>query len=193
MTSPLPPSETGGSRRRWWIALVVGLVVVIAVVVVLVVTSGAQSSSSSTAGSDGKPVLVMTPAPGSYHNGQVISLSVGPNKYFTKYLRVVIIECADPGGQAASLPTSNATCDGNTVQSGSVLVNQDGSFSEPNYELFSLPNTVLGEPYDNEPVCNQTHSCVLYVGLEDTDFSKPKIFSAPFTIVAGNVPKKAPG
>ena len=191
MTPPLPPSETGRSRRRWWIASAVALVVVI--VVVLLVTLGSGGQSSSTGGSDGKPVLLMTPAPGSYHNGQVISLSVGPNKYFTKYLRVIIVECADPGGQAASLPTSDSTCDGNTVQSGSVLVNQDGSFSEPNYELFSLPNTTLGEAYDSEPVCNQTHWCVLYVGLEQTDFSKPKIFSAPFTIVAGNVPKKEPG
>jgi hypothetical protein len=184
--APPPPDTRGAHRRWWWIASIVALVVVI--VVVLVVTLGGQSSS--TGGSDGKPVLVMTPAPGSYHSGQEVSLSVGPNKYFTRYLRVVIIECADPGGTVASLPTSNATCDGNTVQPGSILVNQDGSFSEPAYPLFSLPNTQLGEASDSEPVCNQTHWCVLYVGLEDTDFTKPKIFSAPFTIVAANVPKK---
>ncbi len=188
MTSPVPPPpDTGRSRRLWWIALIVGLVVI--VVVVLVITLGGGGSSTGGS-SNGKPVVVMTPPPGSYHNGQTISLSVGPNKYFTKYLRVVIIECADPGGQTGSLPTSNATCDGNTVQSGSVLVNQDGSFSEPAYTLYSVPNTVLGEPYDSTPVCNQTHTCVLYVGLEDTNFSQPKIFSAPFTIVAGNTPKK---
>ena len=187
MTPPVPSSDTGSSRRPWWIALAVGLVVVI--VVVLVVTLGGQSSSSG--GSDGKPVLVMTPAPGSYHNGQRISLSVGPNKYFTKYLRIIIIECADPGGQAASLPRSDLACDGNTVQSGSVLVNQDGSFSEPDYQLFSLPNTELGEPFDSLPKCDQTHWCALYVGLDQTNFNAPKLFSTPFTIVAGNVPPKA--
>lgn len=189
MTPPAPPSDTVGSRRPWWIALAVGLVVVI--VVVLVITLGG-GQSSSTAGSGGKPVLVMTPAPGTYHNGQRISLSVGPNKYFTKYLRIIIIECADPGGQTASLPRSDVTCDGNTVQSGSVLVNQDGSFSDPDYQLFSLPNTELGEAYDGLPVCNQTHSCVLYVGLDQTNFNAPKIFSPPFTIVAGDVPQKVP-
>jgi hypothetical protein len=186
MTPSAPPSDTGSSRRKWWIGLVV--VVVVVVVVVLVITLGGQSSS--TGGSNGQPVLVMTPAPGSYHNGQQISLSVGPNKYFTKYLRIIIIECADPGGQVASLPKSDLTCDGDTVQSGSVLVNQDGSFSEPNYQLFSLPNTELGEPYDAEPKCDQSHWCVLYVGLDQTNFTQPKIFSTPFTIVAGNVPKK---
>src|ERR1700683_3145129 len=138
MTPPAPPSETGGSRRLWWIALVLGLVVVC--VGVLVLPLGGSQSSPPPA-SDGKPVLVMTPAPGSYHNGQRISLSVGPNKYFTKYLRIIIVECADPGGHAASPPKSDLSCDGNTVQSDSVLVNQDGSFSEPDYQLFSLPNT----------------------------------------------------
>ena len=186
-----PDRDTEGrSRRVWALAGLAGLVVVVVVVVVVLTTGG--SGSSSTSSSDGKPVVAMTPAPSStpYRNGKTVSISVGPNKYFAPYSRIIIIECADPGGTADALPKSDVTCDGNTVTPYSVLVNKDGSFSAPTYQLFSLPNTQFDETWDGEPVCNQTHQCVLYVGQDQTNFSQPKIFSEPFTIVAANVPKK---
>ncbi len=178
------------SRRIW---IVAGIAVVAAIVITLVAlltTSG--GGSSSTAGTDGRPVATLTPSPGStnFHDGQQIQLAVGPNKYFAPYSRIVVLECADPGGQTSSLPKSDITCDGNTVQGFSILVNKDGSFSTPSYRLYSLPNSILGETAHNEPVCNQTHMCALYIGQDQTNFTAPKVFSVPFTIVPSNTPKQ---
>ncbi len=96
------------------------------------------------------------------------------------HTRVNIIECADPGGSAANLPTSLSTCDANTVEADTVLVQPDGSFVENGYTLYALPNEVLGEQSNWQPVCNPTHQCVLYVGEDQNDFTQPKVFSAPF-------------
>ena len=127
------------------------------------------------------PALNITPGP--YHNGQSINLSVGPNRFFTPYSRVNIIECADPGGKASNLPTSANACDGNTVQGTTVLVQSNGSFSEHGYQLYALPNaSQLGEAPDTRPVCNQKKGCVLYIGQNQEKFTAPKIFSPPFWI-----------
>ena len=127
------------------------------------------------------PTLTITPSSGgrAYQNGVSLQISVGPNSLFAPYSRIIVIECAAPKGV---LPTDDTTCDGNTVQSGSVLVNANGSFGIPVYTLYALPNTVLGEPPDSEPVCNSSAECVLYIGQNQNDFSQPKIFSPVFTV-----------
>ena len=183
-----PARDTKRRSGRFWGLVGLAGVVVVVVVVVVAMTAGGSSPSSA----NGSSLLTMTPAPSStsYHNGQTVSISVGPNKQFAPYSRIIIIECANPGGTTASLPTSDLTCDGNTVTPYSVLVNKDGSFSAPKYQLFSLPNTQMDETWDDQPVCNQTHQCVLYIGQDQTNFRQPKIFSEPFSIVAADVPKK---
>jgi hypothetical protein len=136
---------------------------------------------AAPAGASKAPSLTLTKGP--YHNGQLISLSVGPNHFFKPYSHVNVLECADPKGKAEKLPTSAATCDGNTIQSNTILVKKNGSFSEHRYELFSLPNaTALGEPADNQPICNSSKMCVLYVGENQESFTAPKLFSVPFSI-----------
>jgi hypothetical protein len=116
---------------------------------------------AAPAGASKAPSLTLTKGP--YHNGQLISLSVGPNHFFKPYSHVNVLECADPKGKAEKLPTS--------------------SFSEHRYELFSLPNaTALGEPADNQPICNSSKMCVLYVGENQESFTAPKLFSVPFSI-----------
>jgi hypothetical protein len=130
------------------------------------------------------PTLSITQpfASGSYRNGQTIRISVGPNRLYVPYSRIIIIECADPRGSKSQLPTNVDTCDGNTVQGDTVLVGKDGSFSETAYPMYQLPNPVLGEQSNFQPVCNGTHKCVLYVGENQEDFSKPKLFSPPFSV-----------
>jgi hypothetical protein len=136
---------------------------------------------AGAAGAVGAPALRITPGP--YHNEQLINVSVGPNHFFTPYSRVNIIECADPGGKSKNLPTSVTTCDGNTIQGNTILVQPNGSFSEHGYQMFALPNQLqLGEQADTVPVCNQNMSCVLYIGQNQEKFTAPKIFSLPFTI-----------
>ncbi len=146
----------------------------------------ASSCSSSPPHQTSQVPLTITPvhgsANGTYRSGELIDIRVGPNKFFTKYLKVNILECSDPGGTVAHLPKSIANCDGNTIQGGTILINQNGSFSQADYPVFSLPNAVLGEQSNDQPICNLTHACVLYIGENQEDFTQPKVFSAPFTV-----------
>ena len=138
---------------------------------------------ATTAGTAAAAVPALSITPGPYHEGQMINLSVGPNHYFKPYSRINVIECADPGGKAKNLPTSSLTCDGNTIQGNTILVQRNGSFSERGYEVFSLPNSSqLGETSDTRPICNGKHSCVFYVGQNQEKFTAPKVWSPPFTV-----------
>jgi hypothetical protein len=157
------------------------MLLVVALVVGL--RSGPAAASAAT--------LTLQPAPGAYHSGESIDVSVGPNSVFAPNARIVIIECAAPGGQ---VPIDDSTCDGNTVQGDSVLVGSDGSFTEPAYTLYALPSTSLNEQANHLPVCNATSECVLYIGEDQNDFTKPKIFSPTFTVTpAAQSPAPSPG
>jgi hypothetical protein len=128
------------------------------------------------------PTLTIAPGPssGSFSSGETLALTVGPNSVFAPQSRIVILECAAPGGQ---LPVDDSTCDGNTVQGDSILVGSDGSFSEPAYTMYALPSTTLDEQANHLPICGATSECVLYVGQNQNDFKAPKIFSIPFTVI----------
>ena len=52
--------------------------------------------------------------------------------------------------------------------------------------LHGFPNSALGEQPDDQPTCNQTNPCVLYVGQDQNDFTAPKVFSAPFLVTPGS-------
>jgi hypothetical protein len=140
---------------------------------------GTAPSSSASA----IPALTVTPITG-LHDAQTVSVSVGPNGFFTPHSHVNILECADPGGTAAKLPKDISACDGNTIQGDTVLVADDGSLSEPKYTVYRLPSSTLGEQTNNQPVCDQSNQCVLYVGQNQNDFTAPKLFSAAFSIAA---------
>jgi hypothetical protein len=145
---------------------------VVALAIAIAQTVGATATA---------PSLTLSPD-SNLHNGQSVSLSVGPNGFFTPHSHVNILECADPGGKAANLPKDDSTCDGNTIQGMTVLVAADGSFSASGYTVYSLPSVTLGEQSNDQPVCNATNPCVLFVGQDQNNFTSPKVFSAPFTI-----------
>jgi len=155
-------------------------VLIIAAMVVAV--SGSWLVTSTAAVAAGEPAVTIAPGPaaGAFRNGQSVTVSVGPNSLFDPYSRVVIIECADPKGTVANLPTAFRNCDGDTVQANSVLVQKNGSFSSPNYTMYAVPNADLQEQANWTPVCSKTQYCVLYVGENYNDFSKPKVFSQPY-------------
>ena len=135
------------------------------------------------AGAASAPAPAVNITPGPYHNDQFINVSVGPNRYFKPYSAINIIECADPGGKTKNLPINVTSCDGNTIQGNTILVQPNGSFSEHKYQLFALPNaSELGETQGTLPVCNQKKFCVLYIGQNQENFTAPKIFSTPFRI-----------
>jgi hypothetical protein len=154
-----------------------------------VVLVGLTVALSSAAGAASPPALHISKGP--YHSGQLINLSVGPNGYYKPYSRINILECADPGGKMRNLPNSVSTCDGNTIEGNSILIAKDGSWSETGYQLFALPDVKsLGELANGQPVCNQRHSCVLYIGENQENFTWPKQFSAPFTIKPAHKAKR---
>jgi hypothetical protein len=164
-------------------------VVALVLIALLVVAEG-------TAGAAGAPAVSITPGAtnGRFDDQDVVRVAVGPNATFTPNSRVVILECADPGGSVANLPTSLTTCDSNTIQPDTTVVHADGSFVEPSYTLYALPNSLLGEQANWQPVCNATHPCVLLVGEDQNDFAKGKAFSAAFAMAAaaGAVAPPAP-
>jgi hypothetical protein len=71
------------------------------------------------------------------------------------------------------------------VQGNSIIPGSSGGFSESAYTVYKLPSAPLGEGPSWVPVCNEQNPCVLYVGLDQEDFTKPKIFSHPFTVTGG--------
>jgi LPXTG-motif cell wall-anchored protein len=127
------------------------------------------------------PSVTLTPGTG-LASGQTVTVSVGPNSTFSPGARVVILECADPGGTPATLPTSDSTCDGNTVQPDTLQVGSDGSITEASYTIYALPSRILGEQSNVLPACNLSNACVLYIGQNQNDFTAPKVFSAPFSV-----------
>ena len=140
--------------------------------------------TAGPAGATGTASVTISPAAsgGQYQTGQTVSVTVGPNSLFAPNTRVVILECADPGGSVADLPTGFIDCDGNTIQGDTVMVQANGSFAESSYTIYALPNRALGESSTNIPVCSATQPCVLFVGEDQNDFTQPKVFSKPFTV-----------
>jgi hypothetical protein len=138
-----------------------------------------------SAGASAPPSVSVSPA-GSFSSGQTVSVTVGPNNFFTPHARVNILECADPGGSVANLPKDITSCDGDTIEGNSILVADDGSFSDSAYPVYAVPNSALGEQPDDQPTCNQTNPCVLYVGQDQNDFTAPKVFSTPFLVTPGS-------
>jgi hypothetical protein len=135
------------------------------------------------------PVVTIAPlqgtsVSGSYQDGEVVTVTVKDNSTFTPGSKVNILECADPGGTAANLPKTINTCDGDTIQGDTVLVQPGGGISESHYTIYLLPSAALGERPDGQPVCDGTNQCVLYVGENQNDFTQPKLFSPPFTVTA---------
>ena len=159
---------------------VAGLAAVLAVVILILTGEPAASAA-------GAPTVSVTPAPskGGFGDQQVVKIAVGSNPLFTPNSRVVILECTDPGGSVANLPVSYSSCDGNTIQPDTTVVHADGSFVEPSYTLYALPSTLLGEQANWQPVCNSSHPCVLFIGEDQNDFTKAKVFSAAFTMSGG--------
>ena len=150
----------------------------------LALVAGCSSSSSATP--SGPTVEINgSSSPFTLHDGQAITVSVGPNKTYVPLIAVNIIQCSDPGGKVSTLPKSLLYCDENTVQGNSVIAKPNGSVHESDYAAYRLPTSVLGEGKANTPICDATHECVLYVGQDQNDFTKPKAFSAPFFVTGG--------
>ncbi len=179
--------------RRLLTAVTVGLVAALPLAFVL---SGPASADSLTSG----PVSINTLSSDTvtsgtpYSSGQTVNVVVSMNSTlslanlesagYTGEPEMKAEECVDPGGLSTNDPgTPLNNCDGQTVLSTSA-VNSDGSFTISNYKIFWLPDSAtFGEPATQLPTCGTAPNyCVLYIGPNQSDFSKPHIFSAPFLV-----------
>ena len=90
-----------------------------------------------------------------------------------------IIECSDPGGTTANLPTDNTTCDGTTVNPNQINTDASGNFSAT-YTAVAL------NAGNSNITCDTTHFCVLWVGQDFNNafLSGPHAFSTAFEIGA---------
>jgi hypothetical protein len=120
-----------------------------------------------------------------FDSGQNINVVIPANSAFAGATStgINILECSAPNGVP---PTNPTACDGNTIQGSTILPNADGSFTYTGYQLFALPDSVtLGEGTSG-PACGDTAAteCILFVGQNQLDFTKPHLWSQPFFINA---------
>lgn len=172
----------------------------VAVSVAMVSAAGALSlaialpaGAAVTSGSSGPYAVPVAPfttgAP--FSSGQTINVVVPANTIFPSTSGINIVECAAPNGVDPTLP---GQCDGNTIQSYTVMPNSDGSIDleseySQGYPIYALPDAIsLGEGASNAVTCGDTAAteCVLYIGNDQTNFSASHVFSQPFNVLANS-------
>ena len=187
------PGRSGHSPGRS-VALglqLLGAVFVVASVIVGVFASHAGASPLSNGTVTLKVGNSVASSPLADH--QSVTVSVEPNSTLNRSsleaagfpsgaVAIKILECADPGGQTANLPTKPTECDPSTVDVGASL-QEDGSVLDSGYTIYALPDpTELG--VSNGTLCDMAHQCVLGIFSNQLDFTKPHLFSAPFQVAS---------
>ena len=116
-----------------------------------------------------------------FSSGQTITVSVPPNTLLPQLTGMHIVECeAGPGGAP---PTGTPVCDPLTQYFANPTVVADGSLSFSDYQIYALPSPALGETSSNATVCGGAGDpCILYIGPDQTDTSKPHVWSQAFQI-----------
>jgi hypothetical protein len=153
--------------------------------------AGPAGAAPPTSGSivPNSAVPIGTVAAGTpFSSGQNIDVVVPANSVFTSTTQDInILECSAPNGVP---PTSPNSCDGNTINGPTVTVNSDGSFDFQSatgsaYQIFATPDAQLGEGASGVP-CGDTAAteCILYIGVQQSDFTQPHVWSQPFFITA---------
>ena len=182
-------------RGRSWrrVSAVIGMAVVASGLLTAALPFGAGAAQASDPVTISAPAGVATP----WQSGQTVTVKVAANSTldlsnlessggYHGEPAIRAEECDDPGGLAANLPAVPTNhCDGSTIATTSA-VNADGSLTLTSFQVFALPDKVsLGEASNGFPQCGtQANQCVLYVGPDQLDFTKPHLFSAPFLVEA---------
>lgn len=141
------------------------------------------------------PVASVTPASG-LTDGQIVAVHAGglPPEH-----TIQVEQCA---GTVARPPTDNTACDGLTLdtQAGTDAhgnyVNAPGdSNGDTGVVVYTRPSPLLKSP--TTIVCDGAHPCVLYVGVDQNDFSQPHVFTditfTPGVVAPGAGTVLAPG
>src|ERR1700676_3534184 len=154
----------------------------------MTVCRGGTATAALSSGSQVNAAVPISPDPSSgqtvtagtpFSNGQTISIQVPANSALTPNAAVKIIECMDPGGLVANLPTSAGSCDTTTVSATSIIPKSDGSFTYNGYQVFSLPGPLFNP---SPATCDLTHACVLWIGDNYNSLNVNQLWSQPFYI-----------
>ena len=159
---------------------------VVAAVLAVAAPAGAAISNGGQVPGAATPQAPYT-AGQPFDSGQTITVSLPANSVFgpgNNTGHINIVECSAPNGV---LPTNTSSCDGLTIQGDTILPATDGSFTYSAYTIYALPDSVsLGEPSSSGVHCGDTDAteCVLYIGNDQTDFTKPHVWSQAFKVSA---------
>jgi hypothetical protein len=147
-------SRTTVKAFRTWIGIAVALVATVAIITVVRAAPGGATLVST----DGITTLATTGTvtPGPYTSGQAITITGTANSVLSNANLVAnsvpgqatgnptgafyFEECADPGGTVANLPTTSSGCEAATVDFTSVEKDEDGSFDNPSFTVYDLPD-----------------------------------------------------
>ncbi len=184
------------SRMRGTLAAAIvstSVLVAAGVTLGLVASAGAAPASGSivpTAAQPHSPFTAGIP----FASGQSISVVIPANSAFASpdnFAGINIVECAAPNGV---IPTQTSVCDGNTIQGSTILPAADGSFTYTAFQLFALPDSVTLQELPGGVPCGQTAAteCILYIGNNQGDFTKPHLWSAPFFIAPNSTDSGSP-
>jgi hypothetical protein len=162
---PVPRKLATPIRRA---ALALSVVVAVGTTAVLV--SGIAFAAQS---------VNLSPA-GPYTNGQPVTVS-GSGFTGIPSSGLQIIECSDPGGTTANLPSSADTgCDGTTVSGNQITPDSNGDFST-SYQV-----STLSQSSGSTINCDTSDYCVLWVGEDYNNqfLTGPHAFSPAFLFTA---------
>jgi hypothetical protein len=167
-------------------------------IVLAMIPAGRAAASTLTSG----PVTLVpaeaTAPVDPFSSGEAIDIEVAANSTMNRSslaaagfpsgaVPIKVLECADPGGLAANLPTKPTECEPGTIAS-IAGAGADGSmqFVGSNaYMILALPDPYLGSSNGTE--CdNGANACVLGIFADQNDFTKPHLFSASFQVAAAS-------
>jgi len=121
------------------------------------------------------PTVAVAPDSG-LTDGQIVAIHVGG---LPPEQTIQVEECA---GTAAAPPPDNTACDGLTLdtQAGTDAhgdyVNAPGDGNgDTGFRVYTRPSRLLDAP--TTITCDAGHPCVIYVGVDQNDFSKPHTFA----------------
>ena len=189
--------------------LVVAIMATILVSASVVVDALATPSGADTlVSTDGITTLatIGTVGAGPYTSGQSIAITGAANSTLSNANLVAngvpgqttgdptgsfyFEECTDPGGLVANLPTTSSGCEAATDDFTSVQKSSDGSFDDPSYTVYDLPDLATLGPPTMVGTCDVApNTCVIGIFAENpgtTGFNYPRLFSAPFNIEVGD-------
>jgi hypothetical protein len=114
------------------------------------------------------PTASVTPATG-VADGQTVTVSASglpPNH------AIQVEECA---GTVDNPPADNTSCDGVTLDT-STDTDAGGAYANSGYTVYTRPSSLLSSPATI--TCDAGHPCVLYVGVDQNNFSSAHAFAA---------------